>query len=90
MDIEALKADFTHLYFERIDPARNEYRFYYLGWQPTLFHAWAVVRIAGRSRDGRQQTLLPIPYSSLDEAWPFLRATIRKRLRNGYIVVNHS
>lgn len=90
MDIDDLKSDFTHLYFERIDPECNEYRFYYLGWQPTLFHTGAVVRIAGRVRDGRQQILAPLPYPSLDEAWPFIRATIRKRLRNGYIIVDYS
>ena len=90
MDIEALRTDFTHLYFERIDPARNEYRFYYLGWQRTLFHAGAVVRIAGRLQNGHQRILAPLPYRSLDEAWYFIRATIRKRLRNGYTIVGHN
>lgn len=87
MDIETLKANFDFLLFERINPVQNEYRFYYLGWQPSLFDEGVVVRIAGRKLDGRQQVMAPLPYASFEEAWPTIRALIRKRLRHGYQMV---
>ena len=78
--------DFTALLFERIDPVRNEARFYYLALQPTLFHPLAVVRIYGRIGQ-TQHVLPPVPFATLDEAWPFLRGIIRTRLRRGYRIV---
>jgi len=53
MEIEALKANFDYLRFERMNPAQNEYRFYYLAWQPSLLDDGFVMQIAGRQRDGR-------------------------------------
>lgn len=86
-DIELLRENFSHLLFERIDRTKNEYRFYYLSWQPTLFDEHAVVRIAGRNVDGRCRVMAPVPFDSFDEAWPYIRSIIRKRLRNGYRIV---
>lgn len=47
---------FTYALFDRVSPARNENRFYRIGWQPTLFDAGAVVRIYGRKGGGAAGT----------------------------------
>jgi len=76
---------FTHLRLERIDLSKNEQRYYSIYWQPTLFDAGAVVRIHGRKGAG-QRILSPLPYTSLNEAWPTIRALIRRRISRGYQV----
>jgi len=76
--------DFRYLLFERVNPEENEFRFYYLAWQPTLLGS-AIVRLWGRK--GETQQLRVEPFASLDEAWPSIRATIRARLRHGYRIV---
>ncbi len=86
MDVDALLPGFTHLFFERINPARNEARFYYIAWEPTLFEAGAVVRIYGR-KGGHRRVMAPAPFSSLTAAWPFIRAIIRRRIAHGYKLV---
>lgn len=86
MDVEALREGLTYLLFERVNRERNEARFYYLAWQPTLFAQGSVVRIYGR-KGGRRRIMAPVPYPSLDDAWPMIRAIIRRRLRHGYRLV---
>jgi predicted DNA-binding WGR domain protein len=86
MDVDTLLPGFTHLLFERINPTKNEARFYYIAWEPTLFDAGAVVRIYGR-KGGRRRVMAPVPYPSLEAAWPFIRSIIRRRLRHGYRLV---
>ena len=86
MDVEALRYGFTYLLFERVNLKRNEARFYYLAWQPTLLDAGAVVRIFGR-KGGRRRVMSPVPYPSFGDAWPFVRSIIRRRLRNGYLLM---
>jgi predicted DNA-binding WGR domain protein len=76
--------DFQYLHFERIAPVLNEYRYYYLAWQPTLWGP-SVVRVWGRR--GGQQQVRAAPFGSLDEAWPEIRKHIRARLRHGYRIV---
>ncbi len=78
--------NFQALLFERVNPAKNEARFYYLGWQPTLIDTGAVVRIYGR-RGGWQRVLSPLPFSTLTEAWPTLRRYILTRLRHNYQII---
>lgn len=78
--------DFQFVLFERINPAKNENRFYYLIWQRDLLGEWVVVRVYGR-RDGQQQVRVT-PFPSLVEAWPAIRAHIRTRLRHGYRIVH--
>ena len=53
-----------------------------------MFDEGVIVRIAGRKLDGRQQIFAPLPYPTFEEAWPAIRAIIRKRLRNGYQIVD--
>lgn len=88
MEIEAFKVNFDYLLFERIRQEQNEYRFYYLAWQPSLFDQGVIVRIAGRKLDGRQQIFAPLPYPTFEEAWPAIRTIICRRLRNGYRIVD--
>jgi predicted DNA-binding WGR domain protein len=83
MDVDALRPGFTYLLLERVDSKKNENRFYYLAWQPSLFDHGAVLRMYGR-KDGQRRTLNPLPYPSLADAWPSIRSLIRRRLRNGY------
>jgi len=78
-------ASFQYALFERVNPERNEARFYYLGWQATLFDAGAVVRLWGRK--GETQREQATPFATLADAWPLLRRLIRIRLRRGYRVV---
>jgi predicted DNA-binding WGR domain protein len=78
-------AGFRYILFERVDPVKNENRFYYLAWQRNLLGEWAVVRVYGR-RGGRQH-VLATTFASLVEAWPRIRALIRARLRHGYRIV---
>jgi predicted DNA-binding WGR domain protein len=76
--------NFTYLYFERVDPALNESRYYYLAWQPTLLGP-AVVRMWGRR--GGQQQVRATPFDTLPDAWPEIRRHIRARLRHDYRIV---
>lgn len=79
--------DYFFILFDRTEPAENAYRYYYLGWQPTLLDAaGAVVCLWGRK--GESQRTRIVPYSSLADAWPFMRAIIRRRLRNEYRIVS--
>jgi hypothetical protein len=85
-DLDNLRAGFRGILLERVDPSANALRFYYLAWQPSLLDAGAVIRIYGR-KHGRRRVLAPLPFASLDEAWPLIRALIRTRLRHGYVMV---
>lgn len=86
MNWQSPPAEFRAVQFERIDPARNEARFYYLGWQPALFDGNAVIRVWGRK--GGYQRLLVTPFPSLEQAWPTIRSIIKTRLRRGYRIVS--
>jgi len=86
IDVDALRPGFTHLCFRR-PGARGEDLFYYLAWQPTLLDGWAVVRIYGPPQRA-QKHLPPLSFPSLDAAWPCLRCIIRRRLREGYAIID--
>lgn len=76
-------AAFNYILFERVNPTRNEARYYYLSLQPTLFHPLAVVRLYGRKNETQRQ-VPPTPVNDLADAWPLIRRVIRTRLRHGY------
>lgn len=86
MDWSSPPADFRFILFERHSPTENVARFYWLGWQPSLIDDGAVVRLYGR-KGGHQRMLTPQPFSSLEDAWPLIRATVKTRLRHGYRVI---
>jgi hypothetical protein len=83
MELDGLQPGFTYLLLEQVNPEKNEQRFYYLAWQPTLFEHGAILRIYGR-KGGQRQIMSPLPYPALAEAWPLIRKIIRRRLQHGY------
>jgi predicted DNA-binding WGR domain protein len=85
MDWESPPDNFRFVLFERVDPSKNARRFYWLGWQATLFGEQAVVRVFGRK--GETQRVIAAPFDSLEAAWPLVRSLIKARLRHGYRVV---
>lgn len=82
MDWNAPFPGFRFVLFDRTDPVQNVQRFYLVAWLPTLFEEGAVVRMFGRK--SVSQRLYSTPFPSLTEAWPFIRSTIKARLRHGY------
>ncbi len=86
MDWEQPLPDFRYVLFERGNRAKNEARFYYLGWQPTLVDTGAVVRLYGR-KNGFQKMITAQPFDTLEAAWPLIRSIIKTRLRHNYRVV---
>jgi hypothetical protein len=84
MDIDHLQHRFTYLLLDA--STRSRMRTTSTTWQPSLFAEGAIVRSYGR-KDGSRRTLSPLPYTSLPEAWPVIRALIRRRLRHGYKII---
>jgi len=87
IDVEALRpgpgAPWT-LHLERVNLERNEARLCLLSWAPTLF-GWGLLRTYGRIGHW-QRVMPPLPFDSPDDAWPAIRAIIKRRLRHGYRV----
>ena len=86
MDLDALRSGFTYIRFERVDAEKNEQRYYSLACEATLIDKGAVVRRYGRLH-GQAHVLAPEPFPSLEDAWPYIRSIMRRRLRNGYKIV---
>lgn len=76
---------FSYILFDRVNPEKNEDRYYRIGWQPTLVDVSAVVIHYGRK--GETQHSLARPFKSLEEAWPTIQRAIRRRLSHGYRIV---
>ena len=74
---------FDSITLHRINPTRNEYRFYQLKWGSTLLDDGAIIRTYGRINGG-QRTMTPLPYPSLEEAWTMIVKQVHKRLKHGY------
>jgi predicted DNA-binding WGR domain protein len=85
MNWETPPPGFRSVLFDRTAPGQNAYRYYLVAWWPTLLDEGAVVCAYGRK--GASQTVRVKPFSSLAEAWPLIRATIKTRLRHHYRVV---
>jgi predicted DNA-binding WGR domain protein len=85
LEANTAPASFGYALFEKVSRERNEDRYYYLAWQPTLVDEGAVVRLWGRK--GETQQTRATPFGSLAEAWPLLRRLMRLRLRHGYRLV---
>ena len=85
MDWNTPPPDFRTVIFDLTQPAENVYRYYCVTWQTDLFGEGAVVRSYGRK--GGWTRILSTPFDSLEMAWPFIRRTIKARLRHGYEVV---
>ena len=70
------------LHLERVNPQKNEARLYLLSWEPTLL-GWSLVRTYGRIGYW-QRSLPPLAFDSPDEAWPQMRAIMKRQLRHGH------
>jgi predicted DNA-binding WGR domain protein len=85
MDFEQAPDSFGYVVFDRSDRDADARRFYMIAWQSTLLDDGAVVRTFGRK--GRWKRVLTTPFPSLQAAWPFIRATVKTRLRHRYRIV---
>jgi predicted DNA-binding WGR domain protein len=85
MDWQTPPPDFRTVIFDLTQPADNRHRYYRVSWQTDLFGEGNVVRSYGR-KGGWNRTLSQ-PFDSLEAAWPFIRRTIKTRLRHGYQLV---
>lgn len=66
----------------RLNPARNEARFYLITTGPALFDPYAVTRFWGQI--GGQQRHMVTPCESLAEAQQLARRLMQRKLRRGY------
>jgi predicted DNA-binding WGR domain protein len=69
----------------RIDPARNEARFYYVLVGPALLDRHAVIRIWGRICG--QERMMVTPCETDGEALILARKLVQLRLKHGYSLV---
>ena len=72
-------------YLEKIDPARNQMRFYAVTVAPTLFGQWAVVKEWGRI--GQAGTVRQTWFESESEAISAGAVAASKKERRGYRAV---
>ena len=72
-------------YFEKIDPARNQMRFYAITVAPNLFGQWAMIREWGRI--GQVGTIRQTWFESESEALSAGARAARKKGRRGYRAV---
>lgn len=69
----------------RINPEKNEARFYLVEVGPSLLDPWAVIRLWGRI--GGQQKGLVTPCQSATEAEALAGRLVRRKLKRGYTIV---
>ena len=70
------------LRLEKLAPDKNQFRFYRLDLQPTLFGEWSVVREWGRI--GRQGRVVIESYEHIKEAQQAITRTVHAKNRRGY------
>lgn len=71
------------IYLTKIDPAKNQARFYIIDVQPTLFGEWALVRQWGRiGAEGRKRSRF---YPARPEAEAAMSSELRRRSQRGYV-----
>jgi predicted DNA-binding WGR domain protein len=70
----------------KVDLEREEYRWYVIAWEPTLFGNWAVVRSWGRMGTNWAQCKSEM-FDDNDTACTEAEAQTEKRLRRGYRLV---
>ncbi len=74
-------------YLERINPERNERRFYAIHFVDTLLGP-AVMRVHGR-KGAWARVLPPVFFPNLEAAEPYIQRLIQRRLRRGYRLTGH-
>ena len=77
----------TSLRLEKRVPEKNQFRFYRLDLQPTLFGGWSVVREWGRI--GRQGRVVVDTFGTQAEAHAILHRKSGEKLRRGYVIRTH-
>ena len=71
------------IHLTKIDPAKDQARFYSLDLQPTLFGEWALIRRWGRiGTEGRGRSRF---YLARPEAEAAMSSELRRRSRRGYV-----
>jgi hypothetical protein len=74
-----------YLRLESIRPEKNRFRWYTVGWWPTLWDTWIVLCEWGRTGQEPRGVRLR-ECATLDVALMLAAAVIELRLRHGYIV----
>jgi predicted DNA-binding WGR domain protein len=69
----------------RINPEKNEARFYLVEAGPSLVDPYAVIRLWGRI--GGHQRGMVTPCASAAEAEALTRRLVRRKIKRGYILV---
>ena len=77
--------DSRTVYLQRVDPAKNEARFYWLHLGPSLVDDCAVMRMWGRI--GGHQHRMVTAFQLEAEAQKLFDILVRRRLRGGYTLV---
>jgi len=70
--------------FVKVDPEKNQRRWYVVAWGPTLFGDWAVMRAWGRLDADWSQRKID-EFSTEDEARTEAQAQVERRERRGYV-----
>ena len=70
----------------RINPAKNEYRFYLVMTGPALFDEHAVIRFWGRIGGHQHHMVSPCP--TADDAARLAARLVQRRLKHGYKIIN--
>ena len=71
------------IHLTKIDPEKNQARFYSLDLQPTLFGEWAVIRRWGRiGTEGRGRSRF---YPAKRDAEAAMSSELKRRSRRGYV-----
>ena len=73
----------TALRLEKCIPDKNQFRFYRLDLQPTLFGEWSLVREWGRI--GRRGRVVINTFGTLSEARSVLDGKAAEKSRRGYL-----
>lgn len=69
----------------RINPEKNEARFYLVEAGPSLLDPFAVIRVWGRI--GGQQRAMMTPCASAEEAEQLVNQLIQRKMKRGYLLV---
>lgn len=70
----------------RINPEKNEARFYWVAAGPGLLDAWVVMRLWGRV--GGHQRGLVTPCPSAEAAEALAGKLVQKKIKRGYVVID--
>ena len=70
--------------FVKVNPTKNERRWYVISWGPTLFDTWAVVRTWGRLGGNWSQCRVE-EFATEHEVVAEVKVQIERRMKRGYV-----